>query len=395
MKTISLKLDAVFAALAVAVLAVVALSPAIVNAGTYAGTNGKITFASPSGVQVVNSDGTGAVTIDNTDALSGNPRLSPDGTKVVWTQYEGGAPTNYANVRVANSDGTGSITDITTGTTARHDGATWSPDGLWLVYTEDTSLDAELGGSIQIESATGGTPTQLINAVPCTGGAADTDGWEQPNWSNDGSKIAVINRCDEVNGGIYYFNTVGYTPGSATAPTVDLPNAVHFTDDNTATVVDYWPSFSPDSTNIIFTRVNAGNYSIQRAANGALPALTQVYDATTNFVATAVYSPDGASIAFNLGTTGVNTIPAAGGTPTLVANTANATSADWGVAVAVPPVVDPGAGPAAPGAADPNAPGTPNTGIALLFANPLLTLIASTFSAGGLALLARRFGMIK
>jgi hypothetical protein len=315
------------------------LSPAFVSAA-YSGTNGKIAYASATGVAISSSDGTGKILIPNTNSLSGHPRISPNGKLVVWTQYNGSAFTDYSNVMVAKTDGTGTATSITSGTTARNDGATWSPDGKWLAYAKDTTLDANFGGSIQVVSATGGTSSQLINAVPCTGSPTASDGWEEPSWSPDGNRIVAINRCDSINGGVYSWHVTTYTAGSSTAPTIsnaDLSTSTHVVA-NAAQKIYYWPSYKADMTKLIFVQTdNSGGatlpYQIMSATDTATATPT-LLQGSLDYIAMAAWSPDGSTYAWQTTvTSGSNTYPQVLIGSAKVPNSEGATSADWGPAV--------------------------------------------------------------
>lgn len=317
-----------------------AFLPALATAGTYAGTNGKIAYASPAGVVISSTDGANKVTIPTTNSLSGHPRISPDGKLVVWTQYSGSADTDYSNIEVAKTDGTGTATNITTGVGARNDGATWSPDSKWLAYAQDTTLDAAKGGAINVVSATGGTSTQLINAVACTGSSTPSDGWEEPSWSPLGNRIVAINRCNSLNGGVYSWHITTYTAGSNTTPTIssgDLSTSTHVAV-NAAQKIYYWPSYAPDASKLIFVQADSSGgatlpYQIMSATDTASATLN-LLQGSADYIAMATYAPDGSTFAWQT-TVVQNSVSY----PQILINSAKvtgsegATSVDWGPAV--------------------------------------------------------------
>jgi Tol biopolymer transport system component len=99
-----------------------------------------------------------------------SPAFSPDGTRVAFTSYRGGAP----NIWVANSDGTDPVQ--LTHHSSQSGTPNWSPDGRWIVFDSDESGNWDLW----VVSAEEGAPRQLT---------MDPSAENLGSWSRDGRWI--------------------------------------------------------------------------------------------------------------------------------------------------------------------------------------------------------------
>lgn len=269
--------------------------------GVYNTATPTFTFAT------INPDGTGFTTLPISLDIGGipqTPQISPDGTKILFSQLNGSCNPNEDryDVFVMNMDGTGltNLTanlfcsqwaisswfpdgtkiafresppgaypniytmDLTSGNVQKiitnGDQESISPDGKKIVYTTwDNSVRhiilQNLDGSHRIDL----TPNPIFNAY-----------YERPVWSPNGRKIAII---DQV-GGLYTVDPDGtnrtqifFSPGQT----------------NSAQSGFNW---SPDSTHIIFTSTMIGVSTGVPTALFSLPASggtpTSIYQVSSN-----------------------------------------------------------------------------------------------------------------
>jgi Tol biopolymer transport system component len=104
------------------------------------------------------------------------PRLSPDGSRIVFVSYRSGSP------RIWMMDSTGANqTALVTGSESYvpENAPSWSPDGTQLVYTSTRSGSSQ----VFVISANGGAPVQLSHEM---------NGAFNPVWSADGSQIYYV-----------------------------------------------------------------------------------------------------------------------------------------------------------------------------------------------------------
>jgi TolB protein len=106
-------------------------------------------------------------------AQDGFPSWSPDGASLVFSRYGGDEAPEKTGLWVI-SPGGGEPRQLTTVIGEHPD---WSPDGRYIVF------DGDFGGSIQLVSASGGTPVRIVpESVPVARGG-------QPKWSPQSSRI--------------------------------------------------------------------------------------------------------------------------------------------------------------------------------------------------------------
>ncbi|MGC1379214.1 MAG: hypothetical protein WA821_23490 [Anaerolineales bacterium] len=148
-----------------------------------------------------------------------SPRLSPDGTKIVFASNRN----DYWDLY---------LLDLTSGQAARltdtpaYDGnPSWSPDGQWVVYETYVKDNLEVG---ILSTVNAGQPIVLSNNP-----AADTD----PVWSPEGRKIAFVsNRSGE---------------NEIWVASLDLPDPQRFVDvSQSPGGVETRPAWSPDGTKL-------------------------------------------------------------------------------------------------------------------------------------------------
>ena len=153
-----------------------------------------------------NTDGSNITRLTNDPGNDGQPKWSPDGTRIAFTSDRDGYPGLY----IMNADGSNVVqrkfsVDPDDGIL----GLTWSPDGTKIAYSDFAYYDDYYGyevTAIYTVSATSGSPLLLFG------------GGMHPAWSPDGTKIALtavrfVNR-EEYTYDIYTINSdgTGFTP---------------------------------------------------------------------------------------------------------------------------------------------------------------------------------------
>lgn len=165
-------------------------------------------------VYVMNADGTNPVNLTNLICFGwngicpeGEPRWSPDGTKIVFATWRGGT----ADIWVMNSDGTNPV-QLTFGLWASN--PAWSPDGTRIAFSHQ--------GNIVVLNADGTNQTRIVSVGCCISPYVGS-------WSPDGTRIVIFSELFDGNFEIYTINNDG-------------TNRVRLTN-NIAN--DLWPSWSP------------------------------------------------------------------------------------------------------------------------------------------------------
>lgn len=186
-------------------------------------------------IYVMLPDGNKQTRITNNPASDTHPRISPDGTRVIFVSNRDG----NSQVYEMNLDGTAQMR--LSNNNANDFNPTWSPDGKHIAFSSNRTGPNE----IFVMNANGTNQIQLTN---------DPSDDDNPSYSSDGSKIVFDTKS--ANGktrSIKIMNTDGMDQ-------TDLTN-------NGA--VNYDPSFSPDGSRITFVSNKSGSPEVyQMNANG-------------------------------------------------------------------------------------------------------------------------------
>ncbi len=208
----------------------------------------------------MNPDGTNINKITNNSEIEFYPDISPDGTKIVYT--DGG---ESGNIWVMNVDGTNPVQLTTSGSEFY---PSWSPDGNQILYTSTSDGD----GDIYVMNADGSSKTNITN---------NGDGEYGGSWSPDGSQI-VFTSDREGNPEIFVSNADGTNTQKLT--------------DNSAN--DTYPVWSPDGSKIGFYTNRSGSIQLYSMnTNGSNQQL--LADVSSTDIYTLSWSPDGSQIVFH------------------------------------------------------------------------------------------------
>lgn len=148
-------------------LLLLAISSILLVNVSYSQINGKILYTSNrSGnynLWICNSDGTNHVELTNKSGDELNPRVSPDGSKIVYT-YKPNSEDGY--LWVMNIDGTGDHQLVS----ERSNYGVWAPDGSKIIYHKVVGSWSDWNGPLHIVNTDGTGDQVLLNSTsPYTG----------------------------------------------------------------------------------------------------------------------------------------------------------------------------------------------------------------------------------
>lgn len=225
--------------------------------------SGRIVYDSLGGINSMNADGSGLVTLSTNSLRSASrimPRLSENGQRIAFVSR---STTNTEN-RIVTIGADGTARDFVLTQNSRLFSPVHSPDGTRIAFHDDSE-------SLFVMNVDGS------NAVSIVGGCAE------PDWSPDGTQIVCV---EEV--------------GSTTdrVKTVNLETRAQSTLDSTSGR-KFSPRWSPDGTRIAFIRRQSGAPATHSIIVKTLLGGTDTFMSGTNSLNQSLsWSPDSARLLF-------------------------------------------------------------------------------------------------
>ena len=274
--------------------------------------SGRIAFVSnrdgDDEIYVMNADGSGLVQLTENDSDDRDPAWSPDGSRIAFASDRGNDVQKY-DIYVMNADGSG-VEQLTDG--CSNGNPAWTPDGDRIAFVSRGDIYVMNVDGSGVEQLTGTPPESCayLFLSDRDGEAAwyirnadgsvepyelDWDSWftnavyAGPDWSPDGSRIALRSRRDG-QFGVYVMNADGSGLEELSANDVTFVRGV---------------GWSPDGDRVAFGAVSgyyddAEIYVVNVDGSGVVP-LTD--NEQHDFMPT--WSPDGGRIAFSSDSDGV------------------------------------------------------------------------------------------
>jgi Tol biopolymer transport system component len=251
-------------------------------------SNGKIAFIRHSDIYVMNSDGTGQTNLTRTKAGVGGCVWSPNGKKIAFVAARS-ARERFLDIFVTNADSIGE-TNLTRTKASLEGAPSWSPDSKKITYLRGSDPSGEIYNDIYVMDSDGTSQTRLIKARDTKYFEA---GFESPEWSPDGEKIAFIRTTRVVP---------DESASSSAAPATGPSGLYTMNPDGTALrklskEMSYAqsPLWSPDSKQIAFSGPEQKVYVVNANGTRLRELLPNV---GASYIDSYAWSPNGKEIAF-------------------------------------------------------------------------------------------------
>lgn len=175
------------------------------------------------------ADGSDPVPVVTGGGSKGQPVVSPDGTKVAYSQQDD----DGTHIYVARIDGTGTPVQLTSGAFDDED-PSWSPDGTTIAFDRLDSGDIFDNTAVYTVAASGGSPTEL----------SDAQQGYRPSWTPDGESIVFAGLRGSTDG-------IDVVPSDGSGGRHLIPGTAGGAD----------PEVSPNGTQVAFVASSGTTYN--------------------------------------------------------------------------------------------------------------------------------------
>ncbi|HEX7334052.1 MAG TPA: hypothetical protein VF290_21280 [Pyrinomonadaceae bacterium] len=210
------------------------------HAGAQAPVNDQIAFDLGGNVTLINSNGTGIVSLGSGVA----PKFSPDGTQIVFTFPK----LETSSIYKMNSDGTGTVP---LNNFFNANSPAWSPDNTQIAFVgehQDPEYQPEddlyLTGRLYLMDTNGGNPKKVMTKAQSHTSTHTINREFAPAWSPDGLQLAFIGFTSTASNSLRENLYIVNRDGSG------LREVTHF--ENGSSMITSRISWSPDGTKIAF-----------------------------------------------------------------------------------------------------------------------------------------------
>jgi len=243
--------------------------------------NGRIAYVDKGHIYTADRNGADRRQVTFGPGGEGEPRFSPDGTRMAYRQYALTPNQGSVSAAVADADGQNGIVLARDIRNLSH--IAWSPDSQYVAFTGSIAGGPESGW---IARADGSVPPNVFTTV---------DGAWDPTWSPDGTRIAI-----GANAGLLVMNRDGSG--------VRRVNQRDFTEIGNRGEIADW---SPDGTQLLFTAFTGdGNadYEQEVYVVGLDGRPERLLSPDARRAREPVWSPDSSRVAYMRAGTGLGPI---------------------------------------------------------------------------------------
>ena len=280
------------------------------NEVAHAQTQGHIAYVSdkdkngnnPTGddeIWIMNADGTNKVQLTFNTVQDRDPAITLDGSKIAFVQATNQTDGNgrpIDNLMTINSNGTG-LTKLSWSNISplgEINNPSWSPDNSRIIFSATTQYIDSMQNTYAYRYS-----NSDVVGIPIWANlpGANLQGWYQPSYSRDGTKVAYVYRTVQGPASPFMTYTTQHWIGTMTSIGGNMTNLKQVglaqNQPLPLPIMAIRPSYSPDGSKILFLSQGmspSGTYLVDANGTSGLARLAGGINPT--------FSPDGTNIAF-------------------------------------------------------------------------------------------------